>query len=328
MGLPKKIRFFIFLTIGVPFMAVPIGVYQLIKGQVSWIDAGLFLVFYLFSLLGVTLGLHRLFSHRAFTAGSFVKWFLAIAGSQTWQGNLFNWVAEHRLHHAMSDQKGDFHSPLMHQDGTLIRGKLAQFAHSHFLWFFRRINRSKYKIVRDLMRDKALVFINDRYLLWSALSILTPAVLGWCFYGGKMLGFWQGLLWGGLIRISFFQNVTWCINSVSHLTGKAVYETGDESRNVTWFAILGFGEGYHNNHHAFPRSACFGMDKGQIFDTGWRLIRLLEKLNLIKDVVYPPSLSERLKRRLKIDQPTPIEPSLGLPGTDRADETREEELET
>jgi stearoyl-CoA desaturase (Delta-9 desaturase) len=147
------------------------------------------------------------------------------------------------------------------------------------------------------MHDKALVFINDRYLLWSLLSLLAPALLGWWLYG-NVVGFGQGLLWGGLIRICLFHNLTWCINSVGHLMGKPMYNTGDGSKNVTWFAILGFGEGYHNNHHAFPRSACFGMDKGQLFDTGWYIVRLLEKLRLISAVVYPPALEERIKKRL------------------------------
>ena len=293
----KQIKIFILITLLIPLLSLPFGVYQIVIGQVTWIDFALFLGFMVFSLLGITVGFHRLFTHRAFVTGRFMTCFLAIAGSQTWQGNLFNWAAEHRLHHAFSDQKGDFHSPFIRQDGTPIKGRWSQFAHSHFLWFFRRINKNKYKMVRDLMRDKALVFIDERYLLWSVLSLLTPALLGWWFYG-DIVGFGQGLLWGGLIRICLFHNLTWCINSVGHLMGQPVYETGDGSKNVTWFAILGFGEGYHNNHHAFPRSACFGMDEGQPFDTGWRFIQLLEKLGLASEVVYPPSLEERLKKRL------------------------------
>ena len=293
----NRVNLYIILTILIPLCSLPVGLYQFVTGQVTWIELSLFLVFFVLSLLGITVGFHRLFTHRAFVASRVVKWFLAIAGSQTWQGSLFNWAAEHRLHHAFSDKVGDFHSPFIRQDGTMIQGKLAQFAHSHFMWFFRRINRHKFKVVRDLMRDKALVYINDKYLLWSLLSLLVPALLGWLLYG-EFFGFWQGLLWGGLIRICLFHNLTWCINSVTHLSGRQTYQTGDASGNVTWFALLGFGEGYHNNHHAFPRSACFGMDKGQLFDTGWYVIRLFEKLRLVRDVVYPPPMQDRVKKRI------------------------------
>lgn len=294
----KQQKFYILLTILIPTIALPLGIYQLFAGDVSWIDFALFLVFFIVSLMGISVGFHRLFAHRTFKAGRFVKWFLGIAGSMTWQGNLLNWAAEHRIHHALSDKIGDFHSPFFRQDGTAIKTKLSQFTHSHFLWFFRRVNKDKYKVVRDLMRDKALMYIDRHYLLWSLISLLIPGLLGWLFYF-KWTGFLQGVLWGGLIRICLFHHTTWCINSVTHLFGKRKYKTDDNSNNLTWYAILGFGEGYHNNHHAFPRSARFGFDKGQIFDFGWYTIKMFEKMHLVSDVIGPPTLEERLKKLIK-----------------------------
>ncbi len=310
----KKTKFFILLTLVIPMIGLPLGVMQVIHGQFTWQAPVLFGIFFLISLMGISVGFHRLFAHRAFTASAPIKWFLGIAGSMTWQGNLLNWAAEHRLHHALSDHKGDFHSPFVRQDGTPIKGVLKQFAHSHFLWFFRRTNKCKYKYVRDLMRDKALRFIDDNYLLWSVTSLVLPGLLGWCLYLNDH-GFWQGVLWGGLIRICLFHHTTWCINSVTHLFGKRRYQTDDHSHNLTWYAILGFGEGYHNNHHAFPRSACFGFDKGQIFDGGWYTIKFFEKLHLIKDVIGPPTLEERLKKLIGAES---TEVKQALPSEDEA----------
>ncbi len=283
----------IVLTILIPMLGLWFAGSDIYHHRVTGVDIGLFFFFYLLGVLSISIGLHRLFSHRAFEAAAPLKCLLAAVASACWQGNLFSWAAEHRVHHATSDEKGDFHSPYVRQDGTPIHGFWHQFAHSHFMWFFRRVNKAKYHLVRDLMKDPQLVFIDKHYFFWSLLSLVFPALCGWALYAGNPIGLWKGFVWGGLLRICVVHHVTWCINSVSHLFGRQVYETGDNSRNVLWYAILAVGEGYHNNHHAFPRSACFGMDKGQWFDLSWYVIRLLEKLGWVRNVVYPPKNRSR-----------------------------------
>lgn len=316
-----KTKFYIFLTIMIPTLAVPFGIYQLFMGYVSWLDIFQCVLFYVLSMIAISVGFHRLFTHRTFKAGRLVKWVLAIGGSMTWQGNLLNWAAEHRIHHALSDQQGDFHSPFIRQDGTKNKTLWQQFVHSHFMWFFRRENKDKYKVVRDLMRDKALMYIDRNYLLWSLLSLVVPGVIGLLVHL-QWRGFWQGVLWGGLIRIFLVHHTTWCINSVTHLFGKRKYKTSDNSNNLTWYAILAFGEGYHNNHHAFPRSAHFGFDKGQVFDLGWQIIKVLDKMKLISEVMHAPTLEQRQKKLLSAADSAGANVDVDVVATKQADSER------
>lgn len=288
----------IFLTVAIPFAGFILGIVQLFMGVVGWSEWVLLFVFYLLTGVSVSVGLHRLFTHRTFKAKRFLKCALAILADMSWQGKLLSWCSEHRFHHMMSDKVGDFHSPYFRQDGEENEGTLKQFLHSHLLWFFRRTKFiSTFRYAKDLLADKDLRFVDRHYWWWSILSLLLPGLINLAIHQ-TLVSFWQGVLWGGLIRIFLVQNITWGINSVTHLFGKPRYQTEDKSRNLPWFSMVSFGEGYHNNHHAFPRSAQFGFDKKQYFDFGWYFIKFFELVGWAEEVVPAPEREKTQKKLL------------------------------
>jgi len=236
---------------------------------------------YLLTGFGVTVGLHRLLTHRSFRARRPVKITFAILASMAIEGPIIEWVANHRQHHAFSDIEGDPHSP--HEHGGGFRGALAGLWHAHIGWVFslgEGANEERY--APDLLRDRDIKLISDTFVVWALLSVGLPAAAGWLVAGGE--GALDGLIWGGLIRIFLVHHITFSINSLCHFFGRREYETGDESRNLAWLAPLTFGESWHNNHHAFPTSARHGLGRRQL-DPSARLIALLQKLGLASEVV-------------------------------------------
>jgi stearoyl-CoA desaturase (Delta-9 desaturase) len=260
-----------------------------------WVDLALFLALYVVCAFGTTIGFHRYFTHKGFEAKTPVKAVLAILGCMTMQGPLTQWVTDHRKHHALSDKPGDPHSP--HGHGPGARGAVRGFLHAHVGWMFTNLGMEQGKEYgRDLYEDRLVRTIDRLYLVWVVLTLGIPFAVGFAVGGTWGAGV-EGLIWGGLIRIAAYQHATFSVNSICHMFGRQDYRSRDEARNNRLVAFLVFGEGWHNNHHAFPVSARHGLDPGQI-DVSWWVIRGLERLGLVWDVKVPDD-SQRARRRVQ-----------------------------
>ena len=233
--------------------------------------------------LGVTLGFHRLFTHRAFETVRPIKFLLGVLGSMSMQGPLLRWAAMHRRHHQHSDGAEDPHSP--HGFGGGVRGTLTGLWHAHVGWMFADQPPNLGRYVRDLASDRVVQTVNRLFMLWVLLGLLIPAAIGALWVGtwrGALLGF----IWGGLARIFLVHHATWSINSVCHIWGRRPFNCQDESRNNFLFGVLGMGEGWHNNHHAFPASARHGFRWWE-FDASYIVIQLLRLFGLAWRIRLP-----------------------------------------
>ena len=249
----------------------------------SWLELGLFLGMYLATGLGITVGYHRLFTHRAFDTNRAVQATLAILGSMAVEGPLLRWVANHRKHHQHSDQPGDPHSPHLHGGGFV--NMLEGLWEAHVGWVFQPAARGLHRYIADFRSDRFLRTISALFPLWVALGLLIPAGLAGLItrsWSGALMGF----VWGGLVRIFFVHHVTWSINSVCHIWGSRPFKSHDHSRNNPIFGVLAFGEGWHNNHHAFPTSARHGLRWWQ-FDASYLVIRAMSWIGLAWNVRVP-----------------------------------------
>jgi stearoyl-CoA desaturase (Delta-9 desaturase) len=261
-----------------PFIGLGVAAWQLWNSWLHWYDLVAFLAVYIPTGLGITVGFHRLFTHRSFKTGPITRGVLAALGSAAIEGPVISWVADHRKHHAFSDEEGDPHSP--HVDHGGLRGLF----HAHMGWLFVHDQRAlKTRYAPDLLADPVISFVNRTFLLWVFTGFVVPFAIGYVL-GGTLVGALTSLLWGGLIRILVLHHVTYSINSLCHVFGRRDFETGDESRNLAWLAIPSFGESWHNNHHAFPTSSVHGLKWWQV-DLSSMVIRAMEKLGLAWDVV-------------------------------------------
>jgi stearoyl-CoA desaturase (delta-9 desaturase) len=259
----------------------------------GWVDLALLVGLYVLCAFGITVGFHRYFTHRGFEATAAVKATLAILGCMTMQGPLTQWVTDHRKHHALSDRPGDPHSPHVgHGEG--IGGALRGFVHAHVGWLFSNLGMEQGREYgRDLYEDRLVRLIDRAYLLWVCLTLGLPFAVGYAAGGTVQAGV-QALVWGGLVRIFAYQHATFSVNSICHMFGRRDYRSRDESRNNWLVSLLVFGEGWHNNHHAFPASARHGLHRRQV-DASWWVIRGLERLRLVWDVNVPDE--RQLERR-------------------------------
>jgi stearoyl-CoA desaturase (delta-9 desaturase) len=267
----------------VPFAGLVAALVLLWGKSVSWVELGLLLSMYLATGLGITVGFHRLFTHRAFETNPVVQFLLAVLGSMAVQGSLLDWVAMHRRHHQFSDHEDDPHSP--HGHGGGVRGVLRGFWHAHIGWAFQPDPPALSSYVKDLRQNPLLRTVSALFPVWVVAGLLVPALLGGLLtltWQGALLGF----LWGGLMRIFLVHHVTWSVNSVCHLWGGRPFPVRDESRNNLIFGVLALGEGWHNNHHAFPTSARHGLRWWQI-DVSYWFIRALALVGLAWDVKLP-----------------------------------------
>jgi stearoyl-CoA desaturase (Delta-9 desaturase) len=261
-----------------PFIGLGIAGWQMWNQWLHWYDLVAFLAVYVPTGLGITVGFHRLFTHRSFKTGPITRGVLAALGSAAIEGPVVAWVADHRKHHAFSDEEGDPHSP--HVDHGGLRGLF----HAHVGWLFVHDQRAlKTRYAPDLLADPVVSFVNRTFLWWVLAGFAVPFAIGYALGGTLMAGL-TSLLWGGLIRMLVLHHVTYSINSLCHVFGRRDFETGDESRNLAWLALPSFGESWHNNHHAFPTSSVHGLKWWQI-DTSSMVIRVLERLGLAWDVV-------------------------------------------
>jgi stearoyl-CoA desaturase (Delta-9 desaturase) len=251
----------------------------------SWTALGLLLGMYILTGLGITVGYHRLFTHRAFETNHVVRAIFGILGSMAVQGPVLKWVADHRRHHQHSDKDGDPHSPNGHGDGIL--GMLRGLWHAHVGWVFRPEGPHLMRYVNDLSQSRLIRTISVLFPVWVLAGLAIPTVLGGLItmsWSGALMGF----VWGGLVRIFLVHHITWSVNSVCHIWGTRPFRTGDHSRNNLLFGILALGEGWHNNHHAFPTSARHGLRWWQ-FDASYWVIRLLVAMKLAWQVKLPPA---------------------------------------
>jgi len=269
----------------VPILALGIAVWQAWMGLLRPSDIAVFLILYVGTGLGVTVGFHRLLTHRSFKTTKTVRGVLAILGSAAIEGPVISWVADHRKHHAFADQPGDPHSPHVDHGGGWL-GALRGLIHAHFGWLFIHTQRgAKARYAPDLLADPVVRFVDKTFLLWAAGGLFAAfalgGLLGWSIEAGL-----TGLLWGGAVRMFVLHHVTYSINSLCHFFGRRDFETPDESRNLLWLTVPSFGEAWHNSHHAFPTSAVHGLGRRQI-DVSAAVIRALEKTGLAWDVVRP-----------------------------------------
>ena len=266
-----------------PILALGFVAWQLWDEALHWSDLIVFALLYVAFGLGVTVGFHRLFTHRSFKTSPKLRFVFAVLGSAAIEGPVISWVADHRKHHAFSDKEGDPHSP--HVDhGVGLRGALAGLAHAHVGWLFIHTHRgAKERYAPDLMADPVVAFVDRTFVYWALLGLGLSFALGVAI-GHTLKAGLTGLLWGGAVRMLVIHHVTYSINSLCHFFGRRQFKTDDESRNLAWLSIFTFGEAWHNSHHAFPTSAAHGMRRFEIDPSAW-VIRALEKLGLAWDVV-------------------------------------------
>lgn len=249
------------------------------------LEVGLFLSMYVLTFLGITVGFHRLFAHCAFQTPTPVKVILAILGCMAFQGPVIYWVSNHRRHHQYSDRPGDPHSPYCSENEERYFSQIRGFWHAQIAWTFTHQITNTLLFAKDLLRDEAIAKVNKLYYVWVVMGIAIPTILG-----GILTGSWKGLLlgflWGGCVRLFLSYHFTNSINSITHLYGTRPFNTREQSTNNIWLALPTHGESWHNNHHAFPNSAKFGLKRWQI-DFGYWAIRTLELTGLAYDVKFP-----------------------------------------
>jgi stearoyl-CoA desaturase (Delta-9 desaturase) len=290
-----------------PIIGVVSAIALLWNRWVNWVDLALFLAMYTVCAFGITLGFHRMLTHKAFQAHPWLKTFFLISGSMAMQGPALHWAATHIQHHANSDEEDDPHSPLK------------SLWHAHVGWILNNFKPDIQKYAGAMLKDPIIVFIHNTFWLWVFAGLALPALIGagaaYLMGQSVWFGALTGLIWGGFVRLFFNQHITWAVNSICHTFGSRQFETTDESRNNFLFGILAMGEGWHNNHHAFPRSARHGMSWKQPDPSAWA-IWIMEKLGLIGDVVLISR--KRIEARLRSEpDPTPDPVILPIPAEQR-----------
>ncbi len=268
-------------TLSVPVVLGIAGIHVLallavLPWYFSWSGFAWFLFLYwVTGGLGVTLCYHRLLTHRSFETYRWIRYLLTIFGTLAFQGSVLTWVGTHRIHHQHSDEEGDPHSPL--------HGKWW----AHYLWFMFNPppEENPLAVVKDLLRDPGIVLI-DKYF-WMPQLVLTIALFGLGFWVGGLNMALSWIIWGVGVRTTFVYHVTWLVNSGCHLWGYKNFKTTDQSRNNWLIAILSFGEGWHENHHAEPTVAAHGNRHWYEFDLTYWTILGLQALGLARKVVVP-----------------------------------------
>lgn len=268
----------------VPPIMVLIGMYFGWMGNLlNWQDILILAVCYVGIGAGVTVGFHRLLTHRSFKCHRLVRAGFAALGSAAAEGPVIDWVATHRKHHQFSDVDGDPHSPHVGH-GSGWSGAFRGLVHAHIGWVFSDMEvADERRYAKDLISDPLIKFVDRTFVLWVIVGLAAAFGLG-VLLTGSVIGGLTALLWGGAARIFFLHHATFSINSVCHFFGRRDYDTPDESRNVAWLAIPTWGEAWHNNHHAFPTSYRHGLRRWQI-DPSAAMIRAMEMTGLAWDVV-------------------------------------------
>jgi stearoyl-CoA desaturase (delta-9 desaturase) len=272
------------IFIVVPLLAVLAAVPVAWGWGLGWRDIVIAFVMYAISGHGITVGFHRYFTHGAFKAKRALRLALAVAGSLAIEGPVIRWVADHRRHHAYSDREGDPHSPWRY--GENLKSLIKGLWHAHIGWMFDIEQTSHERFAPDLLADSAIVRISKAFPTLTAVSLLTPPLIGYLWSGFTWQGALTAFFWASLVRVCLLHHVTWSINSICHAVGKRPFAARDRSTNVWWLAIPSMGESWHNLHHADPTAARHGVLRGQL-DSSGRIIWAFEKLHLAYDVKWP-----------------------------------------
>ncbi len=274
----------------VPFVAFLAALPLVWNSYVGWTDLAIMAGLYGSCAFGITIGYHRLLTHRAFETYRPLKYLFAVLGSMAVQGPVIGWVADHRKHHAHTDEEGDPHSPHVGH-GSGLKGLY----YAHVGWLFNsQGGASPKRYARELLEDRGMRLISRNFLWLVALGLALPFFLG-LGITGELAGGLTALFWGGLVRIFFLHHVTWSINSICHFFGQRRFDTDDRSTNVFWLALPSLGEAWHHNHHAFPRAAVQGLRWWEV-DVSGLFIRGLRRLGLAWNVVR--ITPERQQQRL------------------------------
>ena len=267
----------------VPFLAFVAAIPLLWNRLVGPADLVILAVVYLATALGITVGFHRMLTHRAFETYRPLKYLLAVLGSMAVQGDVIAWVSDHRKHHAFTDEEGDPHSPHVGHGAGALAG-LRGLWHAHVGWLFEHHSGAQARrFAPDLLEDRGMRLISKQFVPIVLLSLLVPFALGYAATG-ELGGGLTALVWGGLVRIFLVHHVTWSINSICHFFGRRRFDTDDESTNVAWLAVPSLGESWHHNHHAFPRSAVHGLRWWEV-DVSGLIIRAMQRLGLAWNVI-------------------------------------------
>jgi stearoyl-CoA desaturase (delta-9 desaturase) len=266
--------------VAVPVLGVLAAVVLLWNRAVDVTDLMILGAMYLTTAIGITVGFHRLLTHRAFATYKWVERVFAVLGSLSVQGSVMDWVADHRKHHAHTDREGDPHSPHVgHGSG------LSGLWHAHVGWLMETQGQADWKrYASELYEDPAMRRIGRRFPALVLLSLLVPTVAGYVLHGFTLDGALRGLVWGGLVRIFLVHHVTWSVNSVCHFFGRRRFDVDDHSTNVGWLALFSLGESWHHNHHAFPRSAYHGLRWWELDPSGV-IISGMQRVGLAWNVV-------------------------------------------
>ncbi len=264
----------------VPFIAFVVAIVLLWNTAVSAIDLAIFAFMYLLTGFGITIGYHRMLTHRALQSPKWVEYTFAALGTMAVQGPVIAWVADHRKHHAHTDQEGDPHSPHVGH-GSGLKGLW----HAHVGWLVREQGIADWRrYAKDLVDDRGMRWLTRNFHWLVLAGLVTPFALGFVLHGFSLVGGLTALLWAGFVRIFLLHHITWSINSVCHFFGTRRFEVEDHSTNVAWLALPSLGEAWHHNHHAFPRSAHHGLGRFELDVSGW-VIKGMERLGLARNVV-------------------------------------------
>jgi stearoyl-CoA desaturase (Delta-9 desaturase) len=261
-------------VLAAPLVATFYAIWLLWEQLIGWRELALFLGLWIATGFGITVGFHRLLTHRSFETSTPVMAMLLALGSMANQGRCIDWTAHHLKHHAHSDRDGDPHSPL--------RG----FFHAHTGWIVSGSPAERERYCKRLLQNPTVLFMDRTQPLWVLAGLAFPFLVAG----------WRGLLWGGFVRIAFASHATFAVNSICHMFGSRPFDTHDESRNNPVIGLLALGEGWHNNHHAFPSMAYHGMTPWQV-DLSGLLIRLLARLGLVWNVKAPSPPAVARRRR-------------------------------
>jgi stearoyl-CoA desaturase (Delta-9 desaturase) len=284
-----------FMVVGPPLIGTMVALTLAACYGIGRVEIVTFASMYLVCMLGITIGFHRYFAHKSFETSRTFSMILAALGSMAAQGPLMFWVATHRSHHAYSDQVGDPHSPNLHGHGW--KGLLSGWWHAHIGWMFSGSIAEWSHFARDVMRDRSYFRVNQQYFYWVFVGLAIPTTMGGIM-AQSWYGAWLGFLWGGLVRICLVNQASWCVGSVCHMFGTRPFQTHDHSANNHLVAVLAFGEGLQNNHHAFPSSYSHRVRWWEP-DLSATVLLVLRALGLVWDLKFP---SERVIQEMRIQQ--------------------------
>ena len=273
------------LIAGVPFAGLAVAAWLAWGHGIGLADVLLAVAFYVVTGLGVSIGFHRLLTHRSFTAAPALRLVLAVAGSMSFEGDVIGWVAIHRRHHAFTDRPGDPHSPYRY--GTSLVAQLRGLAHAHVGWLVRNDPSPAARYAPDMVADPAMRAVSAAFPALCVVSLALPFAAGW-WIGGNWRAAVAALVWAGLVRVAFLQHVTWSVNSLCHVFGTRPFTTRrhDRATNLWPLALLSFGESWHNMHHSDPSCARHGADPRQV-DISASVIRAFERAGWATGVRWP-----------------------------------------